>query len=99
MGSHFRSYRHQEFILFSILPVLAAALARKRGALDGWRPRLAVDRPPAAGRLARHGPLLLGDGHRARALKRPDSVKGPVRLDLQDWPCRWRQQQSRGTDR
>jgi ubiquinone/menaquinone biosynthesis C-methylase UbiE len=45
MGSHFRSYRHQEFILLSILPVLAAALARKRGALDSWRRRLqSVDR-------------------------------------------------------
>ena len=45
MGRHFRSYRHQEFILLSILPVLATALLRKRGALDGWRRRLqAVDR-------------------------------------------------------
>lgn len=44
-GSHFHSYRHQEFILLAILPVLAAALARKRGALDGWRRRLqTVDR-------------------------------------------------------
>lgn len=34
MGRHFRSYRHQEFILLSILPILAAALIRKPGALD-----------------------------------------------------------------
>lgn len=40
MGSYFRSYRHREFILFSILPVLAAALLRRRGALDAWLPRL-----------------------------------------------------------
>ncbi len=58
MGSHFRSYRRQEFILLSILPVLAAALVRKRGALDGWRRRLQViDRRllaavPALGRYA-----------------------------------------------
>lgn len=57
MGSCFRSYRHQEFILLSILPVLAAALLRKRGALDGWRRRLQqVDRTllaavPALGRF------------------------------------------------
>lgn len=57
MASHFRSYRHQEFILLAILPVLAAALARKRGALDGWRRRLqTVDRKllaawPALGRF------------------------------------------------
>ncbi|WP_423224691.1 hypothetical protein [Candidatus Amarolinea aalborgensis] len=57
MGSHFRGYRHEEFILLSILPVLAAALARKRGALDGWRRGLqAVDRKllaaaPALGRF------------------------------------------------
>ena len=56
IGKHFRSCRHQEFILLAILPVLAAALARKRGALDGWRRRLqAVDRKllavwPALGR-------------------------------------------------
>jgi ubiquinone/menaquinone biosynthesis C-methylase UbiE len=57
IGSHFRSYRHQEFILFSILPVLAAALARKHGGvLEAWRRRLqAVDRKllaiwPALGR-------------------------------------------------
>lgn len=56
MGSCFRSYRHREFILLSILPVLAAALLRKRGALDGWLRRLqAVDRKllaavPALGR-------------------------------------------------
>lgn len=56
MGSHFRSYRHQEFILFSILPVLAAALIRKRGAPDGWlRPLQQFDRRllsavPALGR-------------------------------------------------
>jgi len=57
MGSHFRSYRHQEFILLAILPVLIATLARKRGALDGWRRRLqSIDRKllsafPAAGRF------------------------------------------------
>ncbi len=28
IGSHFRSCRHQEFILLAILPVLAAALVR-----------------------------------------------------------------------
>jgi ubiquinone/menaquinone biosynthesis C-methylase UbiE len=56
IGRHFRSYRHQEFILLAILPVLAAALARKPGALDGWRRRLqTVDRKlltawPALGR-------------------------------------------------
>lgn len=56
MGSHFRSYRHKEFILSSVLPVLAAALAGKRGALDGWRlPLQSIDRRlldalPAVGR-------------------------------------------------
>ena len=56
MGSHFRSCHHKEFILLAILPVLAAALARRHGALDGWRRRLqAVDRKllaswPALGR-------------------------------------------------
>ncbi len=56
MGSHFGTYRHREFILLAILPVLAAALARRRGALDGWRRRLqTVDRKllaawPALGR-------------------------------------------------
>ena len=57
IGSHFRSCRHQEFILLASLPVLAAALTRKRGALDGWRRRRlqVVDRKllavwPALGR-------------------------------------------------
>jgi ubiquinone/menaquinone biosynthesis C-methylase UbiE len=56
MSSHFGSYRHQEFILLAILPVLTAALARRRGALDGLRRRLQrVDRKllaawPALGR-------------------------------------------------
>lgn len=54
---HFRSYRHQEFILLSILPILAAALLRKPGVLVGWRRRLQqVDRKllpavPALGRF------------------------------------------------
>jgi ubiquinone/menaquinone biosynthesis C-methylase UbiE len=54
VGSHFRSYRHQEFILLAILPVLAAALVRKRDALDGWRRRLQV----ADGRLLATWPAL-----------------------------------------
>jgi SAM-dependent methyltransferase len=40
MGSHFRSYRHREFILFAILPVLAATLARRQGELAAWQQRL-----------------------------------------------------------
>ena len=39
MGSHFRIHRHREFILFSILPVLVATLAR-RGGLAAWQPRM-----------------------------------------------------------
>jgi hypothetical protein len=65
MGRHFRSYRRQEFILLSILPVLAAALLRKRGALDGWHRRLQqVDRTllaavPALGRFYRETVIVL----------------------------------------
>lgn len=40
MGSHFRTHRHREFILFAILPVLAATLARRRGGLAAWQQRL-----------------------------------------------------------
>ena len=40
MGSHFRSHRHREFILFSILPMLAATLARRRGGLAAWQQRM-----------------------------------------------------------
>jgi ubiquinone/menaquinone biosynthesis C-methylase UbiE len=35
MGSHFSSWSHREFILFSILPVLVEALSGWRGALAG----------------------------------------------------------------
>jgi len=31
MGSHFRACSHREFILFSVLPVLAATLGGRRG--------------------------------------------------------------------
>lgn len=57
MARHFRSYQHREFILLAILPVLFGALARKRGAFDGFRRRLqTVDRRlvtawPAIGRF------------------------------------------------
>ena len=45
MGRHFPSYRHREFILLSILPVLAAILVGKRSALKQWQRRLQrVDR-------------------------------------------------------
>ena len=56
MGSHFRGYSHREFILFSILPVLAAALTGQKGAFDGWQQRLQrldralVDAAPWVGR-------------------------------------------------
>jgi hypothetical protein len=40
MGSCFRSCRHREFILFSILPALAVALVRRHSALDAWLRRL-----------------------------------------------------------
>ena len=69
IGGHFRAWSHREFILFSILPVLAAALTGQKGAFDGWQQRLQrldralVDAAPS-GR-----PLLLGDGHRAGALR------------------------------
>ena len=56
MGSHFSAWSHREFILFSILPVLAATASGRRGALAGWQQRLQrVDRAllnalPALGR-------------------------------------------------
>lgn len=56
MGSHFRTHRHREFILFSILPVLAATLARRRDGLAVWQQRLQrldralLDAVPWAGR-------------------------------------------------
>ena len=37
MGSHFRACSHCEFILFSILPVLAATLGGRRRAWAGWQ--------------------------------------------------------------
>jgi len=40
MGSYFRTHRHREFILFSILPVLAATLAWRRRGLAAWQQRL-----------------------------------------------------------
>jgi len=40
MSSHFRTHRHWEFILCSILPVLAATLARQRGGLAAWQQRM-----------------------------------------------------------
>ena len=52
MGSHFCSYRHREIIFFTILSVLA----RRRGGLAAWQPRLQrldralLDAVPWAGR-------------------------------------------------
>ena len=40
MGSHFRRTSHREFILLSVLPVLASVLTSRPGALDGWQQRL-----------------------------------------------------------
>ena len=56
MGSHFRACSHREFILFSVLPVLAATLGGRRGAWAGWQQRLQrfdralLDAVPAVGR-------------------------------------------------
>ena len=56
MGSHFRACSHREFILFSVLPVLAATLGGRRGAWAGWQQAMQrVDRAllnalPAVGR-------------------------------------------------
>ena len=56
IGGHFRAWSHREFILFSILPVLAAALTGQKGAFDGWQQRLQrldralVDAAPWVGR-------------------------------------------------
>jgi len=40
MGCHFRACSHREFILFSVLPVLAATLGGRRGAWAAWQQRL-----------------------------------------------------------
>lgn len=40
IGSHFRSYQHREFILFSILPVLLGAVTGQRESLHRWKDRL-----------------------------------------------------------
>ena len=56
MGCHFRACSHREFILFSVLPVLAAALGGRRGAWAAWQQAMPrVDRAllhavPAIGR-------------------------------------------------
>ena len=56
MGSHFRACSHREFILFSVLPVLAATLGGRRGAWAAWQQRLQrvdralLDAVPAVGR-------------------------------------------------
>jgi hypothetical protein len=56
MGSHFSSWSHREFILFSILPVLAATASGRRGALAGVQQamqrvdRALLDAVPAVGR-------------------------------------------------
>ena len=76
MSSHFRRCRHQEFILLAILPAAGGGRAGPQTRRTG---RLAAapasGRPQAAGRLARPGPLLLGDGHCAGALvARTDST-------------------------
>jgi ubiquinone/menaquinone biosynthesis C-methylase UbiE len=63
IGSHFRGYRHQEFILLAILPAAGGGRAGPRTRRAG---RLAAatagGRPQVAGRLAGPGPHLLGDG-------------------------------------
>jgi ubiquinone/menaquinone biosynthesis C-methylase UbiE len=40
IGGHFSAWSHREFILLSILPVLASVLTRRPGALAGWQQRL-----------------------------------------------------------
>jgi hypothetical protein len=56
MGSHFSRYNHREFILLSVLPVLASVLTRRPGAMAGWQQRLQdldralVDALPSVGR-------------------------------------------------
>lgn len=56
MGSHFRRYRHQEFIFLSVLPVLLGAIAGEPRPFEGWQRRLQAvdrwlrDRWPALGR-------------------------------------------------
>ncbi len=56
MGSHFSRWSHREFILLSILPVLASLVTRRPGALAGWQQRLQridralVDAVPSVGR-------------------------------------------------
>ncbi|MEI2689512.1 MAG: hypothetical protein V9H69_07290 [Anaerolineae bacterium] len=56
MGSHFSAWSHREFILLSILPVLAAVATHRPAALAGWQQRLQrldralLDALPWAGR-------------------------------------------------
>jgi hypothetical protein len=65
MGSHFHGYSHREFILFSILPALAAALTGKRGAFEGWQQRLQrldralLDAVPTMGRYCWETVIIL----------------------------------------
>lgn len=42
MGSHFRCFRHQEFIFLSVLPVLVGAIIGRPHLLDGWKRRLQI---------------------------------------------------------
>ena len=65
MGGHFSAWSHREFILFSILPVLAATLSGRRGSLAGWQQRLQrvyralLDAVPAVGRYGWETVLVL----------------------------------------
>jgi len=65
MGSHFRRTSHREFILLSVLPVLASVLTRRPGALAGWQQRLQhldralVDAVPWVGRYCWETVLVL----------------------------------------
>ena len=68
MGSHFRGYTHREFILLSILPVLASVLTRTARRAGRLAAAPATPRPHPGPRRALAGPLLLGDGDRVGAL-------------------------------
>ena len=76
LGSHFRSYRHREFILFAILLVLAAACL---GRLEGWtfQPSNATLALPSGvqGRVSRLSHLeLVASSGRIRSSGRHKSV-------------------------
>lgn len=65
MGSHFRRTSHREFILLSVLPVLASVLTSRPGALDGWQQRLQrldralLDAAPFMGRYCWEAVIVL----------------------------------------